>query len=150
VKLFMVSPLAVWSGAGISIGPGTGNAKLIGDRHYRFVLLRGQSYGYCKVAAPASTTAIGLTWTAGPSGMPLTGYYVFSRNDAFQLEQGGHLRRDFIYRPLRHAGDYLLLCRRRVRPGRQRFADLRGSIGHHTGAALATSQRALRRRPPSG
>jgi fibronectin type 3 domain-containing protein len=29
------------------------------------------------VATPVSTTAIGLTWTAGPSGMPLTGYYVF-------------------------------------------------------------------------
>jgi chitodextrinase len=29
------------------------------------------------VATAISTTAVGLTWTAGPSGMPLTGYYVF-------------------------------------------------------------------------
>jgi fibronectin type 3 domain-containing protein len=29
------------------------------------------------VATASSTTAIGLSWTAGPSGMPLVGYYIF-------------------------------------------------------------------------
>jgi fibronectin type 3 domain-containing protein len=29
------------------------------------------------VATPVSTSGIGLTWSAGPSGMPITGYYIF-------------------------------------------------------------------------
>jgi hypothetical protein len=37
VKLFMVSPLAVWSGAGISIERRTANAELLSDRRYRNV-----------------------------------------------------------------------------------------------------------------
>jgi chitodextrinase len=39
------------------------------------------------VATAISTTAIGLTWTAGSSGMPLTGYYVFQGTKPSNLTQ---------------------------------------------------------------
>jgi fibronectin type 3 domain-containing protein len=39
------------------------------------------------VATAISTTAIGLTWTAGSSGMPLTGYYVFQGTSRSNLTQ---------------------------------------------------------------
>jgi fibronectin type 3 domain-containing protein len=38
-------------------------------------------------ATAISTTAIGLTWTAGSSGMPLTGYYVFEGTKPSNLTQ---------------------------------------------------------------
>jgi fibronectin type 3 domain-containing protein len=39
------------------------------------------------VAAAISTTAIGLTWTAGSSGMPLVGFYVFRGTTSSNLMQ---------------------------------------------------------------
>ena len=41
------------------------------------------------VATPISTSAIGLTWSAGPSGMPLNGYYVFRGTSPANLTQVG-------------------------------------------------------------
>jgi fibronectin type 3 domain-containing protein len=39
------------------------------------------------VATASSTSAIGLSWTAGPSGMPLIGYYVFRGTTPSNLTQ---------------------------------------------------------------
>jgi chitodextrinase len=39
------------------------------------------------VAAPASTKQIGLTWSLGPSGMPIAYYHVFRGNSASSLSQ---------------------------------------------------------------
>ena len=41
------------------------------------------------VATPVSTSQIGLTWSAGPSGMPLTGYYIFRGTTPTNLIQIG-------------------------------------------------------------
>ena len=39
------------------------------------------------VATPVSTAQIGLTWSAGPSGMPIAGYYIFRGSSPSSLTQ---------------------------------------------------------------
>src|ERR1039457_7145722 len=40
-------------------------------------------------ATPVSTSGMGLTWSAGPSGMPITGYYIFRGTSPSSLTQAG-------------------------------------------------------------
>jgi chitodextrinase len=39
------------------------------------------------VATPISTAEIGLTWSAGPSGMPIAAYYIFRGTSPSNLTQ---------------------------------------------------------------